>query len=448
MQGNKRDPDLQRHNPGRSSTGAPGHPYSIGASPPPAPAPAPDPPIQHPLLGGILALALAMGIGRFAYTPILPAMIRAAHLDPSQAGLLASANYAGYLAGALLAVAAPGGPVRGRILASCLAGTVLTTGMMVLTANPAAWAPIRFLSGLASAGAFVLTSSLVLDLLRRRGAIQLSGWLYGGVGLGIAASGLMVHILDGPLGWRGDWLALAILAAALCTLALALLPAASAPTLPRHPVAASSAGQRGREPGSGDPRRQQPSSPGHRIGAPLALLLAAYFLEGTGYVVTGTFLVAIVNAMPGLSGTGPSVWIVVGLAAAPSCLLWARLAGRAGHIPALTLAYLAQAGGIVLPVLGGGIWIAVVAAICFGGTFLGITTLTITLAGQLAPGRSTALIGLATAIFGLGQIAGPLLAGTIASRAHSYSPALLAASALVLSGGGLVAALSHPRLSS
>src|SRR5947209_16736662 len=62
----------------------------------------PRPGLVHPVAGGVLALAAAMGIGRFAYTPILPAMEAAAHLDTAQAGLLAAANYAGYLVGALL----------------------------------------------------------------------------------------------------------------------------------------------------------------------------------------------------------------------------------------------------------------------------------------------------------------------------------------------------------
>ena len=383
-----------------------------------------DLPVRRPLLGGVLALAVAMGIGRFAYTPILPAMQRAARLDAGQAGLLASANYAGYLAGALLATAAPPGVSRGRILRGCLVAVVLTTGLMALTPNPVVWGLVRFLSGLASAGAFVLTSGLVLDLLRARRRLPLAGWLYGGVGLGITASGLVVRAVGAPLGWRGDWLVLATLAAALGALSWRLLPAA-------RPAAASI-----RAPAAG---RRWPT-------APLGLLLAAYLLEGTGYIVTGTFLVAIVEGMPGLAGAGPGVWIVVGLAAAPSCILWARLATLIGPVRALTLAYMAQACGIALPALGGGAWIAVAAALLFGGTFLGITTLTLTLAGGLAPGRSTGIIGLATAAFGTGQIAGPVVAGMIARRAHSFDPALLAASAIVLLGGCLVAGLRHPSL--
>lgn len=376
--------------------------------------------LLRPLLGGILALAVAIGIGRFAYTPILPAMQRAAHLDTAQAGLLASANYAGYLVGALLAAVVPYGVTRNRILRACLVAVVVTTGLMAGTTSIVAWGSIRFFCGLTSAAVFVVASGLILDLLRRAGAASLSGWFYGGVGLGIALSGLVVHVADGPLGWRGDWLALCLCAALLMAPAWRWLPAA--------PPTSTTAAQ------------DQPIR-GRRVQAALALLLMAYLLDGVGYIVTGTFLVAIVDRMPGLGGAGPSVWIVVGLAAAPSSVLWSQLAARVGFAPALVLAYVAQACGIALPVFSGGAGFALAAAILFGGTFLGITTLTLTMGGQITPRRSAGIIGLLTAAFGLGQIVGPALAGILAGHAHSFGPALLAASAVVFAGGLLMAAL-------
>jgi len=370
------------------------------------------------LAGGGLALALAMGIGRFAYTPILPAMEAAAQLGTKQAGLLASANYAGYLLGALAAAAITRGAMRGRVLVVSLVGVVVTTALMAGTTSLAAWGIIRFLSGLASAGVFVLASSSVLDALRHQGRTSLSGWLYSGVGLGIALSGVVVRVGGGRLGWRGDWIVLALLAG------IALYPSSRWLLLARE-RATPTAWER--------PRM------GRRVRAALVLLLLAYFLEGTGYIVTGTFLVAIVDGMPGLGEFGPNVWIVVGVAAAPSGVVWARLAGRLGYAPALTLAYAVQACGIALPVLGGA-WAACLSAILFGGTFIGISTLTLTLAGEIAAPRSAGLIGLLTAAFGLGQIAGPLLAGFLMGHAPAFGPALMVAAAIVLLGSMLTAA--------
>ena len=377
--------------------------------------------LLRPILGGILGLAAAMGIGRFAYTPILPAMQQAARLDTAQAGFLASANYAGYLVGALLIVVAVPVGARRNVLAVSLVTVVATTALMASTTHPVVWGAVRFLSGLASAGVFVLASGLVLDLLRRAGQAARSGWLYTGPGLGIAVSGLVVRVAGRALGWRGDWLVLALLATAAAYSSWRWLPCGDGAG---KPVAAP------------QPMRI-PGSP-----AALPLLFAAYTLEGVGYIVTGTFLVAIVERMPGLEGWGASVWIVVGLAALPASVLWATSARHLGYPRALALAYFVQACGILLPMLGSAV-AAVAAALLFGGTFLGISALTLALAGHLAPHGSARLIGMLTVAYGLGQVIGPVLAGLLVTRTGSFGPALLAASAIVLLGAGLMLALAR-----
>src|SRR5918997_911585 len=172
----------------------------------------PLPPQLLPLLGGILALAAAMGIGRFAYTPLLPAMQEAAGFDPTQAGLLAAANYAGYLVGALLAAVAVPASARIRVLLVSAIAVAFTTALMPATIDLAAWSVVRFIAGVASAGVLVLATGLVLDDLRRQGRASLSGWLFSGVGLGIVVSGVVVRFSSETLGWRGDWLLLALLA--------------------------------------------------------------------------------------------------------------------------------------------------------------------------------------------------------------------------------------------
>jgi predicted MFS family arabinose efflux permease len=381
----------------------------------------PYPPHLLPLLGGILALAAAMGIGRFAYTPLLPAMQQAAGLDHTEAGLLAAANYAGYLVGALLAAFAVPTSGRTRILIVSAVGVAVTTAMMATTTDLAAWSVIRFSAGLASAGVLVLASGLVLDDLRRQGRASLSGWLFSGVGLGIVISGVVVRLTAESLGWREDWLLLAVLATVAIYPCWRWLPRAAGETAP----AATS------PPGA---TRDSAERITH------VLLFTAYFLEGIGYIVTGTFLVAIVDGTPGLRGIGADVWIVVGLAVIPSVALWAKLAGRGGYARALASAYALQAIGIALPIAGGTV-AAFTSAVLFGGTFAGITALTLALAGHLAPSRSARLIGLLTAVFGVGQMIGPVLAGLIVSHAQDFTPALAAASALVLTGSVLMALL-------
>jgi predicted MFS family arabinose efflux permease len=380
-----------------------------------------------PLIGGILALAAAMGIGRFAYTPLLPAMQEAAGLDPTQAGLLAAANYAGYLAGALLAAVAVPASARIRILVASAIAVAATTALMAVTTNLAAWSVVRFVAGLASAGVLVLATGLVLDDLRRQGRASLSGWLFSGVGLGIVVSGVVVRLTGETLGWRGDWLLLAILATAAIYPCWKWLPRAA----------------RERPPPSTLPPASTPSVPrSHAVPIAYTLLFAAYFMEGIGYIVTGTFLVAIVDSTPGLQGIGTNVWIVVGLAVIPSVVLWAALAGHAGYAGALAGAYLLQAIGIALPIAGG-VGAAFASAVLFGGTFAGITALTLTLGGHLETSGSARLIGMLTAVFGLGQMIGPVLGGAIAHRAQNFTPSLATAAVCVLGGGVLMASLQH-----
>ena len=380
----------------------------------------------RPILGGVLALAAAMGIGRFAFTPILPAMQAGAGLDTAQAGLLASVNYAGYLAGALLAGVAVPRRKRPAVLLVSAVLVALTTAAMAFASGMLAWGVIRFVAGLASAGVFVLASGLVLEDLRLKGRAAASGWLFSGVGLGIVVSGAVVGTTVGALGWRGTWLALALLAAAAIQPAWGWTPR-SAPS-----------------PATGG----APGAPAHRattrpVGADavaLALLFAAYFLEGAGYIVTGTFLVAIVEDMPGLRGAGAWVWIVAGLAVIPSAALWSMLGGRFGFARALVAAFVLQAVGVALP-LAGGAPAAFASAVLFGGTFAGITALTLTLAGFLSPGRAAGLVGLLTAVFGIGQVIGPLAAGAIASSGRGFGPALVAAAVALFIAAGLVALL-------
>jgi predicted MFS family arabinose efflux permease len=371
------------------------------------------------LFGGSAALAMAIGIGRFAYTPILRAMQVGAQLDPARAGFLASANNAGYLTGALAAAAVPQGAARGRVLLACLAMVVATTALMAGTTSLAAWDVIRFLAGLSSAGVFILVSQAILSALQRMERSSLVGWLYSGVGAGIALSAIVVQVAGGALGWRGEWLVLALLAGVMAVPAwrwLHLADAGAAPPMPAR------------------------SSHGHAAGLLMTLLTLAYLLEGTGYIVTGTFLVTIVERMRGLSGFGPSVWIVVGLAAAPSTVLWTALASRVGYTPALMLAFFVQACGIAMPLLGGAV-ATIASAVLFGGTFMGISALTLTLSGRIAPLSLAGSTVLLTAAFGVGQIIGPVFAGQMASRTHGFSLAEASASVTVLLGGSLMATM-------
>ena len=119
--------------------------------------------------GGLIALASGMGLGRFLYTPALPMMVEGAGLSPSQAGLIASANFAGYLAGALAAGLPGMSPRAWNWLMAALVASAATTAAMAMSEGFWAWVLLRFVGGWASAFILVFTTTLVAVRLRAAG---------------------------------------------------------------------------------------------------------------------------------------------------------------------------------------------------------------------------------------------------------------------------------------
>jgi MFS family permease len=345
-------------------------------------------------------------------------MQEAAGFGAATAGWIAGWNYLGYLVGALGAAFVAGRALRAEIVMASIVASVVTTAAMGFTTDIASWCALRFVAGLASAGVLVLSAAIVMDALLRAGRPQYMGAHFSGVGVGIALSGLIVLLGAHLTDWRGLWFAFAGAAAALAVLALPLakraLHARAAPALGAGAVA-----------------------PAQRF--PASLLVASYFLEGVGYVVTGTFLVALAKQMPALGGSAELLWIAVGLAGAPSSLLWVRAAQRWGAPEALIAAHLVQAAGIVVPVFFDALWIALLAAVCFGGTLMGITAVAVNLGGRISA-QPARMIGLLTAAFGLGQMIGPVIGGWLAERHGNFDGALLLAAGAVALGALLLAA--------
>ncbi|MEU6785159.1 YbfB/YjiJ family MFS transporter [Nonomuraea angiospora] len=364
---------------------------------------------------GAAALAAGMGVGRFAYTPILPMMHAQAGLSPRLGAELATANYVGYLLGAVAAIVAPRIFASRRALRPSLAVLVVTLALMPVTHAGALWSSLRLVAGIASALIFVIAADAMLTGLRGH-AHHLVGWAFGGIGAGIALSGVAVLVLRTTGTWQQAWWTAAALTAVLA------IPAWGLRTDPVSPEAAPPA----------------PSSP--RAGSGMrwfGALLAGYTLEGTGYIIAGTFLVAAIDqTAPGWAGSG--AWILVGLAALPSTALWAWLS----HIwsrPALVLAALVvQAVGIALLVLAGGIVPALVSAVLFGATFLGVATLTLAIGAHLRIPRAVAIL---TTGYSVGQILGPLVVTPLLHR--GYHPALLVGAALVVLAAVATGVLRH-----
>lgn len=357
--------------------------------------------------GGVL-MAAAMGVGRFVYTPLLPHMQDALHLSPGILGWIASANFLGYLVGALLTSMLRPPETPRRVIALGLVLSAVTTGLMGAASSVPVFAALRFFGGIASALVLVYTTPIVFMRLAEARAEGYVSLLFGGVGAGMAVSALLVAGLSAAgFGWRIQWLACGL------ATALALIASRYIPNVYRAPS------------GAGGDKLKWPRG--------LPALLASYTLFGFGYVITATFIVVIVRESTLLRPLEPAIWTIVGLAGIPSVWAWTLLANRVGLFAAYAAACIAEAIGVATSVVATSFSLVIFAAILLGGTFMAITSLGLAGGRRMATSDPVRVLALLTAGFGLGQIVGPALAGFLRERTGSYlAPSLAAAAALIV----------------
>ena len=346
------------------------------------------------LLAGALTLAVAMGIGRFAFTPLLPLMMRDGQLDAAGGAELAAANYLGYLVGALTAGRLAGQPLR--LVRWCLPAIAVLTAAAGLVHSPLAWGLLRFGAGVGSAWAMVGISVWSLTLLARRGQSGLSGLVFTGVGAGITLAGLLA------------WWAVAASASALWLLfgAAALLLSGLVIWLVRAAAASADAG--------GVTRSSPPAQPSNPLPPGSWPLVICYGAFGFGYILPATFLPAMARALLDDPRRFGLVWPVFGLAALASVLLTRRWVAAWPPVRVWAVCQFLMAAGVVLPLLSRSGWAVALAALLVGGTFVLATVIAMQMARALAPQQPAPLLARMTAAFALGQIAGPLLVRALA----------------------------------
>lgn len=369
------------------------------------------------LTAGILSLVLMLGIARFAYTPILPLMQQQAGLSIAEGGWLASFNYIGYLCGAITASLISDLRLKDRLYRIGLVVAVVTTAGMGLTDEIWLWSLLRFFAGLSSAAGILLGSGLILNWLIRHDHRSELGIHFGGTGLGIALCAIAVDLMDPTFNWSEQWLWLTAIGALLLVPAWAWLPPPDTSGMTR----------------SGEAMLDNPPGPLF-----MRIFIAFYFCAGVGYVVSATFIVAIVNQLPGLEGKGNWSFIVLGLAATPACLIWDLIARRSGELNALIAASLLHIVGILLPVIGPNIYFSMLGAALFGGTFIGIVSLVLTMAGRYYPTRPAKMMGKMTISYGVAQIIIPAITGLLAAKSGSYADGLYLAAVAMTAGTALL----------
>ncbi|MDO5639745.1 MAG: YbfB/YjiJ family MFS transporter [Neisseria sp.] len=356
-------------------------------------------------MAAAMILIVGMGFGRFAFTGLYPLMVDEHILSIAGGSWAASANYAGYLVGAL-ALAKLQAKEAAAVGIAALVGTVLCLALLGFA--DALWLVIavRALAGGLSAAAMVAGS---LWLLQHMGQSHAAPALYAGVGIGIFLSAELIAAgAAAGLTSQTVWLGLAAVAALMTAFSCRVLQQSK--RQPPAPAAVPTAG-------GGKSALNHPWQ-----------LIAVYGLAGLGYIITATYLPVLIGGA--LGGAAPlHIWAVFGLGAAPSCFLWHYLNRRLGTRKSLLLNLLVQGFGVLLPALSQTTGAYLVSAVLVGGTFMGTVTIAMPAARLLNARVGFNMLAVMTAVYGVGQIVGPLIANAIFDYSGSFAGSLVFAAA-------------------
>ena len=372
-----------------------------------------------------IALMMAMGVGRFALTPQLPHLISEGQIDLTAGGLIAAANYLGYLLGAVDAMfARRAHHVRLRLLAGLWLCVLLTLASYWAHGFWSHWL-LRFGTGVASAWVVVMITSLSQPLAHSVGRPRLGAWVFAGPGLGIVLTGLLA-LGSNLLGQNSStlWLVYAGVGLLMLLLILPFLPMPSAThtaTTTTAPVATDTEPQ------------------------PIAHLGLVYALYGLGYIIPATFLSQMASARFHGQWQADLFWPSFGLVAALGVVLVSlRRAKPDSTRRWLMVTLWLQAAGVFACLLSSGLGLVLGVILC-GTPFLACMQLVMQRSRELAPHATHRNAGLLTACFAIGQLCGPLLAALSSHFSGGLQPALIVAgSGLVLAGLVLLRPVTVP----
>lgn len=367
------------------------------------------------LLAGIFSIIIGLGVARFAFTGLIPAMLDD-YLSIQFVGILASLNFAGYLSGSLFSIFIKDINIKVYLYRFGIIFAILSTFILGFSDNNTLWIVGRVVAGFAAAMCLIVGTAIVMQKLTIKSKTKAMGIHFSGIGFSILTTDLIARfILSLGYSWRDSWIVLAIFAIVLSFYSIYIL--------------------------SFDKEVKQNAIKtkfDFSIFTPFVIvLILAYFAEGVGFVVQATFLPDIVNNLEGLEGYGSITWTLVGVAGIPSCIIWMRLAHKYGSSNIIIIALLIQAIGILIPVFSSSIYLNLLSGILYGGTFIGLVALFMNLGGQLSKGNPVVLMGALTTSYGIGQVLAPLYSVYFIEKYGNYDYALIL-TAIIVVGGALI----------
>jgi len=363
------------------------------------------------LLAGILSIIISIGIARFAFTSLLPSMLED-YLTLTYAGILASVNFVGYLSGAIFVIFIKDINKKVRYLRLAMLLSILSTLSLALNTNETLWIFARVLAGFSSALLFLIGSSLVMLKLNMPNKTKAMGIHFSGIGFAIVVSELISQYVLKNATWSDAWLALTLFSflASFYIFYILSFEKKIKHEATQHVLSKSI------------------------FSSYVILLILAYFTEGVGFVVQGTFLPDIINSLKGLEGYGNIAWLIVGIAGVPSSIIWMRLAHKYGSINMIIIAMFLQIIGLLIPTFTTNIYPVLLSGALYGSTFIGLVALFMNRAGELAKNNPVVLMGSMTAAYGIGQVLAPLYSVALIEHFGNYNTTLYLTSFIVFMG--------------
>lgn len=367
------------------------------------------------LVLSMLALMIAMSISRFAYTPILPFMQQDTSMNNQNAGLLATFNYLGYLIGAIIPMFIT---IKSKVfdLKLYVMINVISVIFMGFSEHFLIWSVLRIIAGITSGTIFVLASNVALEAIRMANKQSISGILYSAVGIGIFSSSIFIFLYTQAQTWKATWIILGVVA--LMAGIIILTSMKDNPSISIHTTSSN---------------QNQGKALNRAFIIPFSI---AYFFEGAGYIVTGTFLVALIKTIPAYADYAALSWMFVGLGAMPATLIWSLFAEKFGYKKTIYSALILQIISVGLPIFSHHMLGLIIASMLFGATFLGLTTLFMSKSQELMyhTNQKLNLVSLLTVIYSVGQMIAPMIAGLLIGDSNNYQLALTFAMVLLILG--------------
>lgn len=364
------------------------------------------------LLAGIIGLFIGVGVARFSYTSLLPSMLADNTLSLTFSGILASINYVGYLSGSIFAIFIKDINTKVKYFRLGIILCILTTIIMGVTTNEVLWLLGRVIAGFGAAMALVVGAAIVMTKLNFQDKTKAMGIYFSGIGIALASSDIISRYVLSFSSWQNSWIVLTF-----CAIAVAA-----------YPLYILSFDKEISQKNEKHPFNKALFSPF------VVVLIVAYFTEGVGFVIQGTFLPTILKSIEGLESVAGLSWLLVGLAGIPSSIIWMRLAHKYGSVNIIIIAMSLQIVGILIPTFSTNMYLNLFSGILYGATFVGLVALFMNLGGKLAASNPVMLMGALTTAYGIGQVTAPLYAVSLTHLTGNYNYALYLTAAIVLFG--------------